>query len=179
MELENLVHRGITVDLPHGLPGKGGPQICPVEGCPGQLATRTEMRVHFMHRHARDTVVILEDGNLPHPRCPQCDILVPWHALNRMQLDAVQCARGAEQSIRPLSEEELKEISKRGFQAYGEPLEILTELRYLERLVTAGDDDWPVVVGNLQKARNIWERLSRILSREGADPKVSENFSGW
>ena len=30
----------------------------------------------------RYTMVILEEGNLPHPRCPLCDILVPWKALN-------------------------------------------------------------------------------------------------
>ena len=42
--------------------------------------------------------------------------------------------------------------------------------------MTAGDDDWPSAVGNLQKARNSWGQLSRILSREGEDPKVSGHF---
>ena len=46
---------------------KGGAQICPVEGCPGRAGTRTAMRVHFWRRHVRDTVIILEEGNLPHP----------------------------------------------------------------------------------------------------------------
>ena len=32
------------------------------------------------------------------------------------------------------------------------------------------------MVGNLGKARKSWGRLSWILSREGADPKVSVNF---
>ena len=40
------------------------------------------MKVQFWHRHVRDTVVILEEGKLPHPRCPLCDILVPWRYLN-------------------------------------------------------------------------------------------------
>ena len=40
-----------------------------------------------------------------------------------------------------------------------------------------GDDDWPAVVGKLQKARNSWGRASRILSPEGEDPKVSGHFS--
>ena len=38
---------------------KGGPRICLVEGCLGRAATRTEMRVHFLHWHVLDTVVIL------------------------------------------------------------------------------------------------------------------------
>ena len=40
----------------------------------------------------------------------------------------------------------------------------------------AGDNYWLVVGGNLGKAWNSWGWLSRILSREGADPKVSGNF---
>ena len=42
--------------------------------------------------------------------------------------------------------------------------------------MTAGDDDWLAVVGKLGKARKSWGQLYRILSQEGADPKVSENF---
>ena len=53
-------------------PTKRGAQKCPVEGCPGALATRTAMRVQFVHRHVQDTVVMLEEGNLPHPWCPRC-----------------------------------------------------------------------------------------------------------
>ena len=49
----------------------------PVEGFSGQTTTWTSMRVHFWHRHVQDTVVILEEGNLPHTRCSLCNILVP------------------------------------------------------------------------------------------------------
>ena len=69
----------------------GGPRTysrrqCPVEGCPGVSATRAAMRVHFVHRHVYDTVVILEEGNLPLPRCPRCDLQVPRRALNGRHL---------------------------------------------------------------------------------------------
>ena len=63
-------------------PTKGGSWRCPVEGCPGTLATRTAMRVHFVHRHVQDTVVMLEEGNFPQPRCARCDMQVPQKALN-------------------------------------------------------------------------------------------------
>ena len=43
--------------------------------------------------------------------------------------------------------------------------------------MTAGEYDWFAVVGKLGKARKSLGRLSRILSREGADPKVSGNFN--
>ena len=49
-------------------PTRAGPRPCPVEECSGQNSIRTEMKVHFWYRHARDTVVIMEEGNLPHPQ---------------------------------------------------------------------------------------------------------------
>ena len=74
---------------------KGGTQLCPVDGCPGRAGKRTAMRVHFWRRHVRDTVIILEEGNLPHPRCEECDILVPWRSLNGRHKDTEMCRSGA------------------------------------------------------------------------------------
>ena len=125
------------------------------------------MKVHFIHRHVWDTVGILEEGNLPHPRCPRCDILVSWRTLNRRHPATAQCARGAEQNRRRLAEAELIESTERAFEAYGEPLETVTAFKYLGRVMTAIDDDWPAVVFNLHKARKSWGRFLRVLSREG------------
>ena len=44
------------------------PRPCQVKGCIGWASTRTEMRVHFWNRNVMDTVVILEESNLPHLR---------------------------------------------------------------------------------------------------------------
>ena len=52
----------------------------------------------------------------------------------------------------------------------------MTAFRYLGRVMTAVGDDWTKVVGNLHKERKRWGRLSRILSREGADLMVSGHF---
>ena len=38
------------------------------------------------------------------------------------------------------------------------------------------DDDWPSVARNLSLARAVWKRMTRILSREGAEPRVSVFF---
>ena len=51
-------------------PTKGGPRSCPAEGCPGRAGTRTATRMNFFNRHVRDILIILEEGNLPHPQCP-------------------------------------------------------------------------------------------------------------
>ena len=48
-------------------PTREGPRPFPVKGFNGRASTRTAMRVHLWHRQVRDTVEILEEGNLPHP----------------------------------------------------------------------------------------------------------------
>ena len=42
--------------------------------------------------------------------------------------------------------------------------------------MTEAYDDWPVVVGKLNKAQNSWTRLTRILVRESANPRVLGTF---
>ena len=66
-------------------PAKGGLRNCLVAGLLGRVATRTAMRVHFMHRHVLDIVLIMEEGKPPHPWCAWCDMLFPWRELNRRQ----------------------------------------------------------------------------------------------
>ena len=73
---------------------KGGAKACPVKGCLGRTGTRTAMRVHFWRRHLRDIVIILEEVNLPHPRCPRCDMIVPWRALNGRHKSTEMCRGG-------------------------------------------------------------------------------------
>ena len=55
-------------------PAKAVPMPYPVEGCSGRAMMGTAMWVHFWHRHFQETVVILEEGNTPHPRFPLFDM---------------------------------------------------------------------------------------------------------
>ena len=174
-----------TVDLPDGwgvqdvqdvLPNEGGAAEVSNGGVPRALATRTAMRVHFVHRHVQDTVVMLEEVNLPHPWCPWCDLQIPRKALNGRHLGTAQCKKGAERKRRQLAETETQENSEWAFRAYGKPMEAVSEFRYLGRLLTATDNDWPAVAGNIQKSQVSWGRLARVLGREGADLKVSRSF---
>ena len=62
------------------------------------------------------------------------------------------------------------------FEVYGEQLKTVPSFKYLGRILTEGEDDWPAVAGNLGKARKSWGRMQRILSREGENKRVSGNF---
>ena len=98
--------------------------------------TRAAMRVHFVHRHVHDTVVRLEEGNLPLPWCPRCDLQVSSKALNGRHLEMNQCRMGAETKIRRLAAAEGEAATKRAFHAYGRRMQSVTEFRYLGYLVS-------------------------------------------
>ena len=89
-------------------PAKGGPRWCPVEGYPGALSSRKAMRVQFVHQHVHNTVVMLEEGNLPLPQCTWCDLQVTRKALNGRHMGTLQCKKGAEQKRRRLAELETR-----------------------------------------------------------------------
>ena len=144
-------------------PTIGPPRECQFEGSRGQAATMTSMRVHFLHRHVQDTVVILDGGNLHHPRCPRYEMLLPWKDLNGRHITTTRCTKGAEQKRRQLTEEYMRESADITFQAYGRPINIVTPFKYLGWVMMASDEYCPPVVGNLQKAQKSWDQLTRIL----------------
>ena len=105
------------------------------------MAARTEMRVHFVHRHVLDTVVILEEGNFPHPRCARCNMLVPQRALNGWHPGIEQCNKRAKRKRQQLAEAETRESTNQAFEAYRAPIKNVTDFNYLGRVLTANDDD--------------------------------------
>ena len=70
----------------------------------------------------------------------------------------------------------MRENLERAFHAYGKPMEAVLEFRYLGRLLTATDDDWPAVARNIRKAQVSWGRLARVLGREGGGPESVTEF---
>ena len=47
----------------------------------------------------------------------------------------------------------MRESPSMDFQSYIRPIELVTFFKYLGRIMTASDEYFPVVVGNLRKAR--------------------------
>ena len=103
-------------------------------------------------------------------------MLVPWRALNGRHHATAHYQKGAERKRRQMAEAELRDSTERAFEAYGKPLETVSKFKYLGRVMTARDDNWTAVAGNLVKARKSWGRLSRILIWEGAYKRVWSNF---
>ena len=113
--------------------------------------------------------MILEEGIRPYSRCPQCDMLMPYKALNGWHLTTELCRWVMERKWCGLAEEEAQEGTEREITAYRVPLFQVTSFKYPWRILTAEENDWPEVVHNLWCARHKWERMDRVLRREGAE----------
>ena len=49
-----------------------------IGGYPGRASSCTKLRVHSIHHHVRDTILVLEEGKPPNPIFLRCNIFVPW-----------------------------------------------------------------------------------------------------
>ena len=100
---------------------------------------------------------ILDEGKLSHPRCPLCDMMVPWGYLNGSHKNTVQYKNVVDQKRHSLAVEEAMAATSRASSAYGRPLEMVWSFKFLGRVLLAADDDWPLVIHNLLKARTVWQ----------------------
>ena len=66
---------------------------------------------------------------------------VPRRALNGRHSGTAQCAKGAESKRRRLEETETRENSEWVFEAYGAPIESVSEFKYLGKILTATDNN--------------------------------------
>ena len=121
-------------------------------------------------------MIIMEEENLPHPKCPRCDMFVPWRALKGRHKSTEICRSWADKKRQRLAEAEVRDSAEMAFEVYGEQWQTVSRFKNLERILTEGDGDWRAVAGNLVKAWNSWGRLQGIISREGATKRVSSNI---
>ena len=67
---------------------------------------RTNILIHSMHCHMRETLVILEVSNRPQPCCLACEMFIPWAALKLCHPMTALYAKGVESNISRLVEDE-------------------------------------------------------------------------
>jgi len=146
---------------------------CPVIGCPVKPKVRGSMRKHFRAVHIKDVIVVEDEG--PLPRCERCGLFQQQVGLVHQQ--TADCKRWAAIREKRAADKVYKrEMAETVFNVQGVPIENVSEFKYLGRVVNNKDDDRPAVRMNLKKARAKWGRISRILSKEGANPKAMASF---
>ena len=82
------------------------------------------------------------------------------------------CQKGSERKRRCLVDEEARAGDETSFTADGIPLNQFIDFKYLGRIITVTDDDWPAVVSNLRKARQKWARFTGFLGGEGVHART-------
>ena len=82
----------------------------------------------------------------------------------------LEVAPGAEGKLRRLAAAEREAALERAFEAYGRRINSVQEFRYLGRVLTATDDDWPAVARNLSRARATWGADGEDTGKGGGGP---------
>ena len=137
----------------------------PTEGCWGTASSGTNLWAPFSNQRPWDSIVILEESNKPHPWCPQCDIFVPEEKLNKAHPASAMCQRGVERKRQRLVVEETEERMGMVLLVYRTPLTAVTSFKYLEKMLSSSNNDWPVVEQNLRREWRKWGWLVNILGR--------------
>lgn len=146
---------------------------CPVPDCIGHADSRTNLRKHFAHRHPIDIIIIEEEG--PLPRCNSCQMFVST-ANQPRHLATDICTTGTTRHQKRILELTYLEHENVTFSILDEELESLDWFKYLGRPISATGSDWIAVMYNIKKARQRWSQISRILTKQGSNPKVMGYF---
>jgi hypothetical protein len=147
---------------------------CPVSRCPVRADNRGNLRWHFMYKHPQDRITIMEEGHTPH--CELCDMFIPAKTLACGHRSPVCCRRGQELKCKRAAQRESRKADEVDFTVRGIPLDSVRAFLYLGHKLLSSENDWLDAIKNLVKARQRWARISRVLTREGANPRVSAVF---
>ena len=143
---------------------------CPVPGCGANIARRYGMRRHFMFRHPMAAVHFPDEG--PLVTCQVCGMEVPEKGHKGTQM----CERARQRAVKRRQVQGNREAAEVVFEINGQPIETVRQFKYLGRVLSNDDDDWPAVRANIQKARWRWGQVAQILSREGASTGTMAYF---
>jgi hypothetical protein len=142
---------------------------CPVASCPYKTEICRALRRHFRNMHNGDTIIVEEEGLLP--QCTECGIFQMSVGPSHQQ--SADCQRWAKvHRDRKADKVNKKTVAETVFTVSGEPIKNVEEFKYLGRIVSCKDSDWPTVNWNLKRARAAWGKIGRILSNERASPKA-------
>ena len=154
-----------------------GRLVCPVDGCPGMATTPYNLCHHFAHRHPTDTLMILEEGSAPLPKCEHCGMHITYLSLNTSHYNSTVCRAGAAHERQRCTIQDARRAREVVFTVHGTQLEVVSEFRYLGCPFSSMDDDWPAVYQNLSKARKQWARIALVCFRGlWASPRTSSMF---
>ena len=123
-----------------------------------------------MERHPQDSICVRQEGNAPLPKCRSCGMHVSPLAINRGHRDNKWCRSGTAQRHKDHLLATRRLAQEMTIRALGSDLEKLPVFKYLGRVMSCSNSDWPTLYKNVQKARAQWGLIARPLIRTGATP---------
>ena len=138
---------------------------------PIQGKTPRRFREHFMFRHWKLKVAILQEGTEPFPQCDQCGMHMPEARIFK-QRQSDKCHKLTEIRLLWRDVGMAERCGEMEFSLEGregeERVENVMTFRYLGKLLDQTYDDWPAVRRNIMRARSVWGILGTLLRREGS-----------
>jgi hypothetical protein len=91
-------------------------------------------------------------------------------------VDSPLCRRNAELKACHILQEKQRLEREITIQTSTATLPTVNEFRYLGRILTANNSDWPAIQKNLVKARSKWALISHPLTKTGVSPRYVSYF---
>jgi hypothetical protein len=136
---------------------------CPHQDCPYTTTKRERMCKHFRSRHPEDIIIILQEGLLP--QCNNCGIFQK-NAHTERHTSSLECRHHSKTKTKRKKELIQQAAPNVKFLVEEVPIARTSSFKYLGQIITEKDDDLPAVVEQINKARQIWARISRILKKK-------------
>ena len=161
------------------IPSEASDDICcPVPQCgfkvlTSRAAKRSVMRQHFATRHLEDTIIISEEGQLP--RCEECGLFAKSVNSARHR-NSAECHRLSEKRRRYFKNLAKSIATDVSFTVNGVAIKRVNRFKYLGRVLDQADNDNAAAERQLSRARSKWGRVGKVLSAEGASPRVMGYF---
>jgi hypothetical protein len=92
------------------------------------------------------------EGSLPLPQCKRCGLQILYAAKNGRHYDTAMCKDRVARKVQYAAAERTHLALQQLFTAYGDELERVEVLKYLDRLLAYNDNDARAVRGNIKKA---------------------------
>lgn len=152
--------------------------VCPVPNCLFEVgankpAKRLTMRKHFQTRHMTDMIVITEEGELP--QCPNCGFFGDTIGTERHR-QSQDCQINTERRKRYFNLLQQSEAVGRVFTVDDTNINRVAQFKYLGRLLDESDNDDHAANRQLQRAREKWNRIGKVLSSQGVNAKTMGYF---
>jgi hypothetical protein len=152
---------------------RGRKKACPVEGCHAKADCGYQMRRHFVSQHPIDSITVLQEGPNPLPRCRACGM---FSTTADTHSETIECKKWAKRAEKVTTSENRAKAIERKFYVDDQEIKRVTEFKYLGRILDAEDNDHKAVNYNLNKAKQQWGRLTKVLASAKGKPRTMAKF---